>query len=181
MVVAMGAAIYHDSASAPPAIGTNGLCGCTAVAIISQVGTIVAQVSPSFNTIDAQLEEIQRLYNEFNQPQAQAYAYYFPPTDSTGELLVEVFQDYIKPFMQNSMSLGASTMAYLANPESTDDHELTAVVRKDRWGNCLVFERRTGQLGPKAAENPITFDEIWGSMQNNTKIDHLNGKALHVR
>ncbi len=130
MVVDQGASIYHDWASPPPAIGTRGLCGCTAVAIISQVGTIVAHISPDVGTIDVQLNEMLRLYNDFIRPQAQAYAYYFPPTDTNHHIQVPNFQDYINHFLQTSMQLAANVRPYVADPSDPDGHVGTVVVKK---------------------------------------------------
>ncbi len=86
-------------------------------------------ISPKFETIDAQLADMLRLYNDFKRPRAHAYAYYFPPPNNDAIKLVP-FQDYINHFIQNSMKLGASVTPYVADPDESDGRVGTVVVEK---------------------------------------------------
>ncbi len=142
VVVDRGESLFHDLALSPPALGTKGLCGCTAVAIVSQVGCIVAHISPNVNTIDAQLAALLRLYNNRIKPQAYAYAYYFPPTYTNGEIKVPVFQKYITDFMLKSMQLGASLKPYVADPDGNDAHEGSVVVKKVAGAIALYLNEK---------------------------------------
>jgi hypothetical protein len=85
-------------------IGTVGLCGCTAVAIVSQAGgAIVAHWSPNANNYQQQWDNLWQLFdtNLRGQP---AYAYIFGP-EHNGVPRVPQLPDNIRTDIMNNMGI----------------------------------------------------------------------------
>lgn len=85
-------------------IGTVGLCGCTAVAIVSEAGgAIVAHWSPNANTYQQQWDNLWQLFDT-NLRDQRAYAYIFGPAHN-GVPEVPQLPDNIRDDIMNNMGI----------------------------------------------------------------------------
>lgn len=131
VLVGMGLCDVNTWSNEPPAIGTRGLCGCTAVALASTAGAIVAHISPNPDTISSQLASLLHSYQStIGLSQTLVTAWFFPPTDGEGIIQVPQWQNYIKNFISTQMSLVPIEEPYIADPNSLDGYTGTVVVKK---------------------------------------------------
>lgn len=92
-VADMGETKYMPwSTTGPKAIGTVGLCGCTAIAIIGESGAIVSHISPFLITLDGQLDKLKESFNFNMRADIQVAAFVFSPTNAAGELVASYLQ-----------------------------------------------------------------------------------------
>ena len=115
-IVDMGMAYYLDWYHSPRnVIGTIGLCGCTAVAILGGSGAIVAHISPSadLNAIDAQLQHLGALFTQ-NLAGQMVNAYLFVPAEN-GNTLVPQFQIHIQQFLEGLFMANWRVLPYTYN------------------------------------------------------------------
>ena len=98
IVVNMGLASYHAWNQAPEAIGTYGLCGCTAVAIVGQAGAIVAHIQPNQAQFQNQMNRIRDLFNNNIRGQTLPRVFLLTPT-LNDVVQVQPWQDQISTFL----------------------------------------------------------------------------------
>ena len=113
-IVDMGRAYYLDWNHSPRnVIGTIGLCGCTAVAILGGSGAIVAHISPNLDLLDAQLQYLGNLFTQ-NLANQMISAYLFIPAVN-GNTLVPEFQDHIRLFLEGLFLANWRVIPYTYN------------------------------------------------------------------
>ena len=71
----------------PNAIGTVGLCGCTAISIISPKGAMVSHISPNPITLHSQLDKLKQKFDFNMRAEIQVYALIYSPTNVSGNLV----------------------------------------------------------------------------------------------
>jgi len=77
-------------------IGTHGVCGCTAVAVISPAGAVVAHVAPNIGTFDGQLRDVSSLLSSnMKGLRNKPLAYLFVPAVG-GQIQVPPLQAEVK-------------------------------------------------------------------------------------
>lgn len=109
-------------------IGTFGLCGCSAMAIVGNAGSIVAHISPNPKVLTEQLIQIFTLYQQHLRDGETPRAYFFPPASEDGAVMVAPFQDIIKEFI-TFMGFGLVQNTYQFNSDGTA-RDGTLIVRK---------------------------------------------------
>ena len=119
-----GAAVVADMGNAVPlrfgdngifAIGTNGLCGCTALAIIGTTNAVVAHFSPNENQLQGLLTYVHQLVNE--NLVGQAVRVIFSPPALNGVTMVQPFQDKITKYLTDTMKFTSiQPFPYVYNP-----------------------------------------------------------------
>lgn len=95
VVVQMGLAAWHAWGQAPEAIGTYGLCGCTAVAIVGQAGAIVAHIQPNQAQFQNQMNHIRNLYQTHIQGQTLPRVFLMTPA-LNNVVQVQAWQDQVR-------------------------------------------------------------------------------------
>ena len=81
-----------------------GLCGCSALAITGEFGTIVAHIGPNPATFKRQMEDIQKLFKDYIQGQ-QAKIYLFEPAEN-GVPVFPPFANQIQNWLIKNIGLG---------------------------------------------------------------------------
>lgn len=77
-VADMGAEIWHQFTADARIVGTDGVCGCTAVAIVGTTGAIVAHITPDMKIAQEQFHRMKRLFDDNlkGKPLLRALMYY---------------------------------------------------------------------------------------------------------
>jgi hypothetical protein len=90
-VADMGAEIWHQFTADAKIVGTDGVCGCTAVAIVGTTGAIVAHITPNTKKAQEQFHRLKALFDDNlkGKPLLRALMYY--PDSVTGG--TKKFQD----------------------------------------------------------------------------------------
>ena len=119
-VVAMAMVSYAPWAELEFGIGTVGLCGCTAIAIFGRTGALFAHLSPSYNTIDSQLEAIRAYMQESfaGEDHTSITALIMPPAQD-GTDVSWFLTTVITDFFVHSLSLPSVRVTYNMLPEGS--------------------------------------------------------------
>ena len=139
----MGEVVYHAWANNPQAIGTKGLCGCTAVAVVGQFGAILGHINPSgrdLPNIDRQLNGLLHLFNQHIRPYTPysgAFAMIFPPNLANGAPVSQFFTDYITNFMTTNIGIAPTPHPYNFEIQGLDSRAHSNIVIKRLLGGVV--------------------------------------------
>ena len=109
--VDMGLAAWHAWSEAPQAIGTYGLCGCTAVAIVTQTGALVAHISPNEAQFLTQMNNIRNIYNRNLGGQILPRVFVFVPA-LDNVIQSQFWQNWIVDFLTSQLGVSVQTEPY---------------------------------------------------------------------
>ena len=128
VLVDSGLAMWHAWSEAPPVIGTYGLCGCTAVAIVSQAGALVAHISPVEAQFSTQMNNIRNIHNRNINGQTLPRVFVFVPARDN-VIQSQFRQDRITDFLRSQLGESIHAEPYHMFIEG-GAHDGTLLVRK---------------------------------------------------
>ena len=133
-LVTMGDEDYLEFSTEKPAIGTHGLCGCTAVVVITQNGAIVAHVSPNTAKAHDQFVNLRNFFNDkIKDKQTITRIVVFSPQGLTG--VQAKFQDACKAFTKH---------IFTTEPEPKTYDRAETEQSGEKWGTVVVVKEGTG-------------------------------------
>lgn len=119
IVVNMGMAQWQTWGEKPDAIGTTGLCGCTAVAIVAKTGAIVAHITPNQQQFKIQMDNIRNLFDAHVKGLSNAVFVMAPTLD--GVVRVQQWQTEVQQYLWD-MGLSSRLVTYATTKDAAEGH-----------------------------------------------------------